>query len=334
MAPTQEDRIGVPKDELEFEPVEARPPKKPWGRRLAIMVALIVAGGVGWHFLGSQIGLNQTGDVPLVRAEVAPVKIKPADPGGLEVPDRDKLVYGRLNGEGAGTDVESLLPPPEEPMEVPQPVVQPEPEQQQQQQQITEAMATDDSMETNVETMAEVEATSSTQNMTQSVSVEPQPIEETTAATATSTTSSDASETPPPPPAPVEAVEAQEILAPPPEPESKTTASALEPAAQEPEKTATTATAQVTSTSEQYRIQLAALRTHASAEAEWNRLKKAHPDVLDAYNLFVQRVDKGGSDGVYYRLQAGPFRSKGAAKTVCDQLASRNVACLVKRTDN
>ncbi len=48
------------------------------------------------------------GDVPVIKAEPGPVKIKPDDPGGLKVPHRDKTIYERIqsrhslgkNGQG------------------------------------------------------------------------------------------------------------------------------------------------------------------------------------------------------------------------------------------
>ena len=334
MAPSQDDRIGVPKDELEFEPVEARPPKKPWGRRLAIMIALVVGGGVGWHYLGTQIGLNKQDNIPVVRADVAPVKIKPADPGGLEVPDRDKLVYDRLNGESAGTDVESLLPPPEEPMEMPESQMQtsivPEAAEAAMTTEIVEPMEpveTEEASNTTAESMTE----KTTQETQAPVALEPSTV--TQATTEQETQTEQTPEAPPPPPVPVETVEAAELVAPPPPPEPEPAAEQTAAASQTTETTQTavaTATTSNTSTNGGFRVQLAALRTHASAESEWNRLRKAHPDILGPFNLFVVMVDKGGNDGVYYRLQAGNMASKESAKAVCDKLAARSVACLAK----
>ena len=37
--------------------------------------------------------------IPLVKAEKGEIKIKPTDPGGLKIPDQDKLVYNRLSGD-------------------------------------------------------------------------------------------------------------------------------------------------------------------------------------------------------------------------------------------
>ncbi|GJL87119.1 MAG: hypothetical protein DHS20C03_08280 [Minwuia thermotolerans] len=53
--------------------------------------------------------------IPVVRAPDGPDRERPADPGGAEVPDRDKSVFETFNkGEEERTEmVERLLPPPE-----------------------------------------------------------------------------------------------------------------------------------------------------------------------------------------------------------------------------
>ena len=59
------------------------------------------------------------GGIPLVRAAPGPVKVRPENPGGLRVPDRDKLIYGLIEGKNGDQEVapgpERLLPPPEQP---------------------------------------------------------------------------------------------------------------------------------------------------------------------------------------------------------------------------
>ena len=85
---------------------------------VASLVALVVigvfAGGVWFAY---QQGLKRGGvitgatDIPLIRADERPTKVRPEKPGGMEVPDRDKLIYTQKRAA-----VEHLLPPPEKPM--------------------------------------------------------------------------------------------------------------------------------------------------------------------------------------------------------------------------
>lgn len=71
--------------------------------------------------------------IPVVRAPDGPDRERPADPGGVEVPDRDKSVFETFNtGEQDRTEmVERLLPPPEIPLPETVPPARPEAEGQQ-----------------------------------------------------------------------------------------------------------------------------------------------------------------------------------------------------------
>ena len=113
-------------DNLDFEPV-ARPyvQKKRWWMRILITVVVLAGGGsaTAWLLLSDGMQPDDPYDVPLVKAQEAPVKVRPDKPGGLEVANRDKLVYGRLQGNGAGPKVEQLLPRLETPL--PPPIMKP-----------------------------------------------------------------------------------------------------------------------------------------------------------------------------------------------------------------
>ncbi len=75
-------------------------------------------------------------------------------------------------------------------------------------------------------------------------------------------------------------------------------------------------------------MQLAAGKSEASVQKEWAALQKAHPDLLGALSLHIERVDKGAS-GIFYRLQAGPLADKTAAKELCASLKQKGQDCLV-----
>lgn len=76
------------------------------------------------------------------------------------------------------------------------------------------------------------------------------------------------------------------------------------------------------------RVQLAALRSHAAAEREWDRLQGRHPDLIGGLEPEIMRVDLGGQKGVYYRLRAGPLADPLAASELCSSLSARRVGCL------
>jgi len=93
---------------------EARPRFRGW---IASLIVLLVLGAfAGGLWFAYQQGLRHASggngvDVPLIRADERPTKVKPENPGGMEVPDRDKLIYTQKHPL-----VEHLLPPPEKPL--------------------------------------------------------------------------------------------------------------------------------------------------------------------------------------------------------------------------
>jgi hypothetical protein len=225
---------------------------------VASLVALVVIGVfAGGLWFAYQQGLKRGGgitgaaDVPLIRADERPTKVKPEKPGGMEVPDRDKLIYTQKRAA-----VEHLLPPPEKPM--------------------------------------------------------PRP-------TATSAAAGP-SALPQPPPAPTGAGANPAPQAQPQQPAGKPPAKA-EPAAT---VVAKAATAQKTGGT---RIQLASVRSEDEARQEWDRIRRANPDLLGNVSATPVRTDLG-EKGVYYRLQTAPIAD---ADRICGELKRRNIGCIIAR---
>ncbi len=115
------DRLDAPL-ERPAPPLE-HAPRHAHGRRLPLVVAglavLIFAASVGYAYRQGMVDARGGGEVPTVRAEDGPTRLKPEEPGGLQVPNQDKLVYERMTGARPGEHVERLLPPPEMPLPKP-----------------------------------------------------------------------------------------------------------------------------------------------------------------------------------------------------------------------
>ncbi len=94
------------------------------GPPLAVIVVIVGAAfaAAGWY-ANDQLGSTTrvTERLLLVKADPGPVKVRPEEPGGLKVPNQDKLVYERLTLEEPEATPEQLLPPPEEPLARPKP---------------------------------------------------------------------------------------------------------------------------------------------------------------------------------------------------------------------
>ncbi len=104
---------------LYADPRDGEPRARP--RRMlragaALLVMGLFAGGLWFAYAAGMRQSNGAGDIPLIRADTRPMKVRPTDPGGMPIPDRDMLIYGQSRPA-----VEHLLPAPEQPMARPAP---------------------------------------------------------------------------------------------------------------------------------------------------------------------------------------------------------------------
>lgn len=77
----------------------------------SIILVFLFAGIVWWLYYDKN---RDHGEPPLVTADSGPVKEKPEDPGGMEVPNQDRLVFDTVSGEQTELE-DSVQPGPEEP---------------------------------------------------------------------------------------------------------------------------------------------------------------------------------------------------------------------------
>lgn len=121
------DQINVNSEDRPAAPGQATKPT--WGRRLlTLLIATAAVGGFAVVVVYSyDKGQSSTSDAaaPVITAQEGPTKIRPEDPGGMVVPNRDKQVYGRLNVAERPDKVERLLPPPETVVEKPPALARP-----------------------------------------------------------------------------------------------------------------------------------------------------------------------------------------------------------------
>ena len=318
-------------DALEFEPVAAAPRKGNFGLKLFLVLVVLGAGAGAWNFFDG--GLLQRfgggdGDVPVIRAQTGPVKVRPENPGGLKIPDRDKLVYDRMqksagvDGQDKGRGPERLLPPPEQPLPRPSskktaekslvekpvekaPTLKPGPKP---------APTTKTKPVAKVPTVKDVKTAK-----------RPAPPPPPLAPPSSPSSSGQAFKTAPAPKA--ETPKAPKQAAPKPQPVvTAPTPAPVKSVAATPSPAP--APAQV-SREKAYLIQLAAARSSQGARTEWERLKTKHGDLLGNLGLTVTKADLGPGKGIFYRLRAGPLVSENSARALCQQLAQRKVGCLI-----
>ncbi|MEX6507737.1 SPOR domain-containing protein [Jiella sp. M17.18] len=98
-------------------------PKRPLGSGVALgaVVAVLAVGYGGYSLLTGSSPLAGNGGVLIVQADKDPVKVKPTDPGGRDIPNQNKAVYQRV--ESASADLvpsqPKLLKAEEKPIDLP-----------------------------------------------------------------------------------------------------------------------------------------------------------------------------------------------------------------------
>ncbi len=82
-----------------------------------LTIAVLGFGGLAWHAYRSGTTPLRDDEVLLVEAEKAPLKEKPADPGGMQFPHQDKTVFDTVaSGAPKPAPVERVMPGAEEPV--------------------------------------------------------------------------------------------------------------------------------------------------------------------------------------------------------------------------
>lgn len=308
----ENDRPGPP-------PIMSEEPRRS-SKGLTLFIAafaLVAFGGIVWYAYdqGRKTGSEET--APVIRADNAPVRVRPEKPGGLDVPHQDKLIFEKLTEGGGQTDgqVERLLPRPEAPTPPPRPAPEPE-------------------------TAAIPPAKAP---VTVAPRPNPQPAPSTTTGTRSTGTGAPRSLLPPPPavppvvvppapkpetaskPAPTPAATPRPVAKPAPVPR---VAAAPKPLAPPSNATSTSGAVQPVSGG-RFRVQIAALRDEAAARAAWGRAQRANRGELGALTLTVERINVSGK-GTFHRVQGGPL-DEATARRICGVLDSRKQACIVVR---
>ena len=309
---------------------------------LLVLACLALVVPLGLDFFRS----DESGEVPVIAANEAPDKVRPDEPGGLQVPHQDVEVMNPSETQ----PVERLLPPPESPEPLPSTAggttegtsveaggLTPLPER-----------PTAPDLGTTAESLAPAPDSPPPPASDLAASVpEAQPSAEVGTVEAPSAAESLIPAAPEAPTAEVDATApaapaAQETA----EAAADNTSSAtppVKPAAEAPAKPAAEAPAKPAATQQAavqptapaaggpgIYIQLGSLSNKDAIPKEWARLQKAFPDFLSDMQLAVQTVTLEGR-GTFHRIQTGPLPNRGTAEEMCAFLKDAKQACIVIR---
>ncbi|MFV3130118.1 SPOR domain-containing protein [Niveispirillum sp. KHB5.9] len=300
---------------------QAPPPRRRNLLNIGIIAgAVVVFGGIIFYAYNQGMRAGTESVAPILRADTSPTKIRPDQPGGLEVPHQDKLVYDRLNPSGNTPpgEVERLLPPPETPMERPRAeTVEP-----------AEDMPMAEEGEGQVSAMREAPAEPAYQ--------QPAPQPAPSYAPPVAPQQQPARTTTPPAQQPQQLLPqhqqsapaaqkpvTQALVAPPPAalaPKPATPTPAPAAAVTAPPKPATGGAA--------VRVQVAAVDSEGKAAAEWQRLQRKFAGELGGLSMRTVRAEL--PKGIFYRIQGGPV-DEARAKQICATMAAQGAGCSIVR---
>ncbi len=340
-----DDLMDPSSEAYEYKPVSSSESGQGKAAKMFIAVTAIAAiAGGAWYFVG---GMENTSDnVPVVRADTNPTKLKPSEPGGMEVPNRDKTVYERVSKENTEPKLERLLPRPEKPLEKPKAeLALPE---------LSEKISEKTGMPAITKDLPEAPSEENSTIKPDKEVVVFNPVEEEPELPEVPSEEV-ASAIEAPPPAPVVDENAPRALVKraekPVEPQkfdqdalAAKIAEALNekgpaepkmdpPKKVEPSKPVEMAKAvqkPVAAPQKGYAMQLLSSKSKSGVEAAWKKIKGKNGDIVNTLPANIVKADLGDK-GIYYRLRLGPVTAGDKAKDICGKLKQRNVGCFIVR---
>ena len=280
------------------------------GRLLLILSFVIVFAAAGATYVVYQQGVRAGGRnaPPVIVAQEGPEKVAPEEPGGVEVPHQDKLVYDSVSGDDRET-VEKLLPEPEEPVDLSD---------------LRSSVSEDPSEGAVVADLGD-----EAQGVdTAGADVGGADISSVTDPDTNQPTESVADELE----RLAQAAEEELGLASP--EDVGTPADAIKTPTEEPVAETPVETPSVgmsgPALSGTHVVQIASLEGADIATAQWDRFKGKYSSILDGKQPDIEIADLG-SKGTWYRLRVGPFGSAEEARDWCNSLKSLGGVCLIKK---
>jgi hypothetical protein len=313
------DLLDIIPDRLSEETLIDDEPRR--GRSILMGTALVgiaVAGAAAWFLFMGDGGAGTEGPVaaPTIPADTNPYKVRPANPGGMQVPNQDKTVYERLDpgaedGSAASASADRLAPEP--PMPVAPGV---------------------NSTPSILQIPPETTAPQTAPPPAPALGAGQMPSLGLTAPSGMSNADARAA-TGQPEPAPTAVAPAKPVAPAPATPPAVAAAPAPAPAkpapapvvAAPPPAAAPVAAPAAASGSGPFTIQLAALRDEASARKMWQQMQTKYPALLGGLSLVIDKADLG-QKGVFYRVRGSGLPSEARAREVCAALSKDKVGCL------
>ena len=267
-----------------------------------------MAAVVGWFVLSPRYAQNENVEIPVIRRPQTAIKVQPSEPGGMEILNQDKSVYGILDKSNNNKKVvENLLPPPEEPK---LPEIMPS--------------QTTDTAETDM-IAAKITESDVTEQAEKIINIAQAPVasaaQEPKAEAETKPLSQAIKEAAKQEPQPKKAQEETVKIS---KDEIKSVYSA-----QIKDGKVVTPTENKTIQAGVWQVQLISSNNKSSVENSWKNLSKKY-NVLSNQPYEIETADLGAK-GTYYRLKAGAFPTRDGADNLCNDIKALGGSCIVKK---
>lgn len=262
---------------------------------LGTILGVGIAGITSWFILSPDYDKTENVEIPVVRRTNTAIKVQPANPGGMEILNQDKIVYDIVEKNNVDSaKVENILPPIEEP-KLPDATVN-----------YIENKTKDIVAQTDgvIKTAEQIIAQEEQKNFMANQSFEAK--EELKIEV-------------------VENKKTPEQLAPaiPETPQASATVSKADA------KEHSITTSKAVATFGMWQIQLISSPNKTAMEKSWKDLTKKYSQLKDLPHE-IESADLGAK-GTFYRLKAGAFQTRTEADKLCNSIKASGGSCLVKK---
>jgi hypothetical protein len=309
-----------------------------WSTGITLLLMFMLGFGL-WAVYPKTGEERENAPVPIVRADVKPMKVVPEDPGGMEIPYRESTVFGAIDesSQEKQAKVEQLLPASETPMERDEIFARLEAEMSEEKKAeakiVEEPKFSHEVIKPQIppELLAKMEKG-------EQVDIKMPEVK--------TSKSEEAAEQPVRTAAEVktEKLEASNVIESFKKPVKITVADpeASDEKVAKDEDTIVVLAKEIANTEPSsgamatepvkvqgvYYVQLGSVKNEAGIETEWKRLQKSFGDLLSGLSYRVKEADLG-ERGTYYRIQGGPLPEEKAYTLCSDIKAQKPGGCLV-----
>jgi cell division septation protein DedD len=277
---------------------------------ITFVAVLLAAGGfiaLSWYAYENYSSADSSGEIPVILADRQPTRIKPTDPGGMNIPNVDKKVYDNLSEfrEKKLPKVERILPRTEEPVDI----------------KLVVEQASKKELEDKIAALEDFDNDADYNLHAQKVAAEAKAKRQISKRTKKLVISAVAKR---------KAMEKKKM----PRVElvsaTNPTHELVKSAPKNDKRKITKSDFKPKGKKDGYRVQIASLKSTKAANKEWDFLRRKHKALLGGVKYFVvPKVIKG--KGRMYRLQLGPFSSESFARNLCNKLSESGQGCFILR---